>query len=123
MTKYSRVSKYEDLRNKLQNDTDTKIESKDLSRYKKKLNEINSSNFEAPKETYSEENPNGRWRKFTIEDILARDKTSLDITWMKADSGTDDYTLTELLDMIKEKSSNIAKAVAELEALIGEVEE
>ncbi len=55
MTKYSRVSKYEDLRNKLQNDTDTKIESKDLSRYEKKLNEINSSNFEAPKETYSEE--------------------------------------------------------------------
>lgn len=75
------------------------------------------------KETYSEENPNGRWRKFTIEDILARDKTSLDITWMKADSGTDDYTLAELLDMIKEKSSNIAKAVAELEQLIGEVEE
>lgn len=75
------------------------------------------------KETYSEENPNGRWRKFTIEDILVRDKTSLDITWMKADSGTDDYTLAELLDMIKEKSNNIAKAVAELEALIGEVEE
>mgnify|MGYP003271328003 FL=1 len=74
-------------------------------------------------ETYSEENPNGRWRKYTIEDILARDKTSLDITWMKTDSGTDDYTLAELLDMIKEKSSNIAKAVAELEALIGEVEE
>lgn len=75
------------------------------------------------KETYSEENPNGRWRKFSMEDILARDKTSLDITWMKSDSGTDDYTLTELLDMIKEKSSNIAKAVAELEQLIGEVEE
>lgn len=75
------------------------------------------------KETYSEENPNGRWRKFTIEDILARDKTSLDITWMKTDAGTDDYTLAELLDMIKEKSSNIAKAVAELEQLIGEVEE
>lgn len=75
------------------------------------------------KETYSEENPNGRWRKFTIEDILARDKTSLDITWMKADSGTEDYTLVELLDMIKEKSNNIVKAVAELEALIREVEE
>ncbi|MEY8394062.1 N-6 DNA methylase [Lachnospiraceae bacterium 45-P1] len=75
------------------------------------------------KETYSEENPNGRWRKFTIEDILARDKTSLDITWMKSDSGADGYTLAELLDMIKEKSGNIAKAVAELERLIGEVEE
>jgi len=77
----------------------------------------------ARKETYSEENPNGRWRKFTYDEILARDKTSLDITWMKSDSGTDDYTLAELLEQIKEKSSNISKAVAELEALIGEVEE
>lgn len=75
------------------------------------------------KETYSEKNPNGRWRKFTIEDILDRDKTSLDITWMKAESDVDDYTLAELLNMIKEKSNNIAKAVAELEQLIGEVEE
>ena len=75
------------------------------------------------KETYSEENPNGRWRKYSIEDILARDKTSLDITWMKSESGTDDYTLAELLGQIKEKSDNIAKAVAELEKLIGEVDE
>lgn len=74
-------------------------------------------------ETYSAENPNGRWRKFTYEEILARDKTSLDITWMKSDSGTEDYTLSELLDQIKEKSANIAKAVAVLEELIGEVDE
>lgn len=77
----------------------------------------------ARKETYSGENPNGRWRKFTYEEILARDKTSLDITWMKSDSGADDYTLAELLEQIKEKSANISKAVAELEALIGEIEE
>ncbi len=74
-------------------------------------------------ETYSEDNPNGRWRKFTYEEILARDKTSLDITWMKSDNGTEDYTLSELLNQIKEKSANIAKAVAELEKLIGEVDE
>ncbi len=80
-------------------------------------------NLSARKETYSEKNPNGRWRKFTYEEILARDKTSLDITWMKSDSGADDYTLAELLEQIKEKSANIAKAVAELEALVGEVEE
>ncbi len=74
-------------------------------------------------ETYSEENPNGRWRKFSYEDILARDKTSLDISWIKSDSDTDNYTLSELLDMIKEKSANIATAVAALERLIGEVDE
>lgn len=75
------------------------------------------------KETYSEENPNGRWRKFTIDEIKARDKTSLDITWMKNGSSTEDRTLAELLYEIKEKSSNIAAAVSELEKLIGEVEE
>lgn len=75
------------------------------------------------KETYSEENPNGRWRKYTIEDILARDKTSLDITWMRAEAENDNYSLAELLEQIKEKSNNIAKAVAELEKLIGEVDE
>ena len=74
-------------------------------------------------ETYSEENPNGRWRKFSYEDILARDKTSLDISWIKSDNDTDNYTLAELLDIIKEKSANIATAVAALEGLIGEVDE
>jgi hypothetical protein len=36
------------------------------------------------KETYnSETNPEGRWRRFVYEGIIARDKTSLDITWIQ----------------------------------------
>jgi len=30
-------------------------------------------------ETRSEENPDGRWSKYKVNDILERDKTSLDI--------------------------------------------
>ena len=73
--------------------------------------------------TYSEENPNGRWRKYTIDEIMARDKTSLDITWMRGADTGEDYSLSELLEQIKEKSANIAQAVAALEELIGEVDE
>jgi len=41
-------------------------------------------------ETYHpQDNPEGRWRRFTYEEILARDKTSLDITWLKDRSLTD----------------------------------
>lgn len=40
-------------------------------------------------ETWSESNEEGRWRKFTYEEILARDKTSLDIFWLKDKSLTD----------------------------------
>ena len=41
------------------------------------------------RETWSEENPDGRWRKYNAEDILKRDKKSLDIFWVKDKSLAD----------------------------------
>ena len=38
---------------------------------------------------HPETNPEGRWRKFTYDEIINRDKTSLDITWIKDKSLTD----------------------------------
>jgi len=38
---------------------------------------------------HPESNPEGRWRKFPYQEIIARDKTSLDITWIKDKSLTD----------------------------------
>ena len=47
-------------------------------------------NIAKRKETYdAQKNPEGRWRRFTYEEIIARDKTSLDITWIKDKSLTD----------------------------------
>jgi len=83
----------------------------------------NPENRHLRTETYSTENPDGRWRRFTYDEIISRDKTSLDITWIKSGESADDYTLSELLDLIKEKSSAIAMAVGSLEQLIGEVDE
>jgi type I restriction enzyme M protein len=40
-------------------------------------------------ETWSAHNPEGRWRKFSYADISARDKTNLDIFWLKDQSLTD----------------------------------
>ena len=40
-------------------------------------------------ETYSGMNPEGRWRRYSVEEILARDKTSLDIFWLKDKSLAD----------------------------------
>lgn len=49
----------------------------------------NPSNRHDRKETWSEENPEGRWRKFTYDEIIARDKTNLDIFWLKDKSLAD----------------------------------
>jgi len=49
----------------------------------------NSENLDKRNETWSEENEEGRWRKYNYDDIIARDKTSLDIFWIKDKSLTD----------------------------------
>lgn len=49
----------------------------------------NSSNRHQCVETGAVDNPEGRWRKFGYEDIIACDKTSLDITWLKDKSLAD----------------------------------
>jgi hypothetical protein len=49
----------------------------------------NPSNRNKRKETWSEENPEGRWRKFSYEEIIARDKTNLDIFRLKDKSLAD----------------------------------
>ncbi len=38
---------------------------------------------------HSNSDINGRWRKFDYDEIIARDKTSLDITWLKDKSLAD----------------------------------
>lgn len=68
-------------------------------------------------------NPQGRWRKYTIEEITARDKTSLDITWIKQNNNHEDRTLSELMTDIKDKSQTISNAVSQLQKLLANIEE
>lgn len=82
----------------------------------------NADNLSARKETYdAETNPNGRWRKYDVNELLGRDKTSLDITWIRQGNDMEDVTLAELMADIKEKSDNISSAVAKLEALFAQL--
>lgn len=75
-----------------------------------------ADNINARTETYdAEANPNGRWRKYSVEEVLKRDKTSLDISWIKFGDADADLTLSELMATIQQKSDNISKAVAELQ--------
>ena len=52
-----------------------------------------------------------------------RDKTSLDITWIKAGGEEEQFTLEELMTNITTQASNISKAVAELQKLMDGIKE
>jgi type I restriction enzyme M protein len=62
------------------------------------------------KETWdAETNPEGRWRKYSYEELTARDKTSLDVFWLKDKSLTD-------LDNLPEPDVLAAEIIENLEA-------
>lgn len=71
--------------------------------------------------TYSADEPNGRWRKFTKEEVYSRDLLKLDFKWM--DLGEkDDRTINELLSDMQTKAAAITDAVAKLQELLGGIE-
>jgi len=49
----------------------------------------NPSNRHKRTEAWSEDNPAGRWRQYTYDEVITRDKTNLDIFWLKDKSLTD----------------------------------
>ncbi len=56
---------------------------------------FNPANRHDRKATWSAENPEGRWRSYTYEELLARDKVSLDIFWLRDTSLEDSANLPD----------------------------
>ena len=68
----------------------------------------NPENRHQRKTTYDENDaPEGRWRSFRYEEIIARDKTSLDIFGLKDKSLTDLDNLPEPHDLAEEIIENL----------------
>lgn len=83
----------------------------------------NADNIHERVETYDPEtNPTGRWRKYSIEDIKKRDKTNLDITWLKDDSLTDLDNLPDPEDLASDIIDNIEAGLASFRAVLDELE-
>lgn len=70
-------------------------------------------------ETWHEtDNPEGRWRKFGYEQIIARDKTSLDIFWLKDKSLADLDNLAEPDDLAGEMIENLEAGLNRFRAVL-----
>jgi len=73
----------------------------------------NAGNRFKRKELFNAEtSPEGRWRKFTYDEIIARDKTSLDITWLKDKSLADLDNLPDPDDLAAEIIENLEAGLA-----------
>jgi type I restriction enzyme M protein len=68
------------------------------------------------KPTWSEQNPDGRWRAYDYEDLMSRDKASLDIFWLRDESLSD-------LDNLPAPEVIAAEIVEDLEAALEQFRE
>lgn len=72
-------------------------------------------------ETYSAENPNGRWRRYSYDEIIARDKTSLDIFWIKDQSVEDLDKLSSPDELAADILENLQSAMESFQEIIGKL--
>ncbi len=75
------------------------------------------------KATWSDDDPDGRWRSYSYDEILKRDKLSLDLFWIKDKSLTDtdslpapDVLATEIVDELEAALAQFSKIAARLQA-------
>ena len=77
------------------------------------------------KPTWSEKNPPGRWRAYSYEELLQRDKVSLDIFWLKDESLEDSASLPDPDIIAADIAEDLRTALEQFEAIsedLGQVE-
>jgi len=77
------------------------------------------------RETWSEENPDGRWRAFDYEELIARDKVSLDIFWLRDEALEESANLPDpdvIAAEIIEDLRSALQQFEEIQAELGPVE-
>ncbi|WP_395733879.1 N-6 DNA methylase [Prosthecobacter sp.] len=79
----------------------------------------NPENRHKRKETWHpDKNPDGRWRKYSYADLTARDKTSLDLFWLKDQSLADLDNLPDPKDLGEEIVENIEAGLNNFRAVL-----
>jgi len=78
----------------------------------------NPASRQARKETWSEENPEGRWRRYGRQELLDRDKASLDLFWLKDKSLTDLDNLPEPDELAEEIIENLEAGLESLRSVL-----
>jgi len=67
-------------------------------------------------------NPEGRWRVFKYEELVARDKCNLDIFWLKDESLEDSARLPEPHILAAEIAEDLRSALEQIESVLGDLQ-
>jgi type I restriction enzyme M protein len=80
------------------------------------------SNRAKRKATWSEANPTGRWRPYALEELLTRDKLSLDLFWLRDESLEDSANLPEPQVIAEEIADDLRSALEQIEGVLADLQ-
>jgi len=81
----------------------------------------NPKNRHERKATWSEKNADGRWRAYGYDELVARDKASLDIFWLKDESLEDSENLPPPEVIAQEMIEDLEAALEQLRLIAGDL--
>jgi len=73
--------------------------------------------------TWSAKKPDGRWRSYTYDEIINRDKASLDIFWLRDESLEDSANLPDPHILAGEIAEDLESALEQIQDIFGDPEE
>ena len=81
----------------------------------------NPENRHDRKPTWSEDNPDGRWRSYNYDELMARDKVNLDIFWLRDESLEDSANLPDPDVLAREIVVELEAALAQFAGIVDEL--
>jgi type I restriction enzyme M protein len=82
---------------------------------------FNPKNRHERKATWSEKSPEGRWRVYGCEELIARDKASLDIFWLRDESLSDSENLPAPEVIAQEIVEDLEAALEQFRLIAGDL--
>ena len=73
------------------------------------------------KETWSEVTPEGRWRRYSYDELIQRDKVSLDLFWLRDESLEDAAGLPDPHVLAAEIADDLRAALEQIEDVLGDL--
>jgi type I restriction enzyme M protein len=83
----------------------------------------NPANRHERQPTWSDANPDGRWRVFDYDDLMARDKVNLDIFWLRDESLEDSANLPDPDVLAREIMADLEAAMEKFAGIVEELGE
>ena len=81
----------------------------------------NPANRHQRQATWSADQPDGRWRVYELDELMARDKASLDIFWLRDDSLADSDNLPPPDVIAQEIVDDLEAALEQFRLIAGDL--